>query len=110
VPYNDLDAVGGDLRRVGKIRVPKLIRPLLFHADAPLLYLWTFEETPEAHQYAPRICAVAERLYQLGRGVDMAWACGAVLDDGEAAARLAAHHGPTRRCARRRRMRSASCA
>jgi CRISPR-associated protein Csb2 len=66
-----------------------------------LLYLWTFEETPEAQQYALRICAVAERLYQLGRGVDMAWACGAVLDDGEAAARLAAHHGPVHRPSRR---------
>ena len=78
VPNNDLDAVGGDQMRVGKIRAPKPIRPILFDAETPLLYTWTFEEAPKAHRNAQRIRAIAQRLYQLGRGVDMAWAVGEI--------------------------------
>src|SRR5262245_1992875 len=44
VPNNDLDAVGGDPRRVGEIRAPKPVRPMLFDAGRPLLYAWTFED------------------------------------------------------------------
>lgn len=93
VPNNDLDAVGGDPRRIGEIRAPKLTRPMLFDAETPLLYAWTFDDMPEAHTHAQRICALAERLYQFGRGVDMAWARGAIVDDAEMEARLAAHGG-----------------
>ena len=35
VPNNDLDAVGGDPRRIGSIRAKKEIRPLLFDAEQP---------------------------------------------------------------------------
>src|ERR1700720_3597196 len=55
VPNNDLDAVGGDLSRIGEIRAPKLIRPVLFDARESLLYHWRFDEgEPEAN----RICAI----------------------------------------------------
>jgi|SRR5579884_2036009 len=37
VPNNDLDAVGGDLRRIGEIRTPKSIGPRLFDAAQPFL-------------------------------------------------------------------------
>ena len=87
VPNNDLDAVGGDPLRVSEIRAPKFIRPILFDAETPLLYAWTFEEASEAQANARRICAIAERLYQLGRGVDMAWAWGEVLPPEEAGSR-----------------------
>jgi len=97
VPNNDLDAVGGDPKRVGEIRAPKLIRPILFDAETPLLYGWTFDEAPEAQANAQRIRAIAERLYQLGRGVDMAWAWGEILSAEKAEARLAAHGGPLHR-------------
>jgi CRISPR-associated protein Csb2 len=43
VPNNDLDAVGGDPRRVSEIRAPKFIKPLLFDARMPLLYAWQFD-------------------------------------------------------------------
>jgi len=88
VPNNDLDAVGGDPRRVGEIRAAKVIRPLLLDAGRPLVYAWTFEDVGEALAHAQRICAVAERLYQLGRGVDMAWAWGEVLAASEVEERL----------------------
>jgi CRISPR-associated protein Csb2 len=93
VPNNDLDAVGGDPRRIGDIRAPKLIRPVLFDATTPLLYVWLFFETPEARANAQQICSLAECLYQLGRGVDMAWAWAEILVEEEAETRLAAHSG-----------------
>lgn len=82
VPNNDLDAKGGDFGRLPEIRVPKQIRPRLFDAGAPLLYVWRFDRSDE--MLAKRICAIAERLYQLGRGVDMAWATGEIVGDDKA--------------------------
>lgn len=96
VPNNDLDAVGGDPRRIGEIRAPKLIRPLLFEAEAPLHYVWKFDETPEAQANAQRMLTIAERLYQLGRGIDMAWARGKILSD-KVVARLAGRCGALHR-------------
>jgi len=32
----------------GAIRAPKLIRPILFEAETPLVYCWTFDDNPEA--------------------------------------------------------------
>jgi CRISPR-associated protein Csb2 len=97
VPNNDLDAVGGDPERIGKIRTPKLIRPILFDAETPLLFIWGFDDAPDARAHARQICFISERLYQLGRGVDMAWASGEVIDETEADARLAAHGGAVHR-------------
>ncbi len=97
VPNNDLDAVGGDPRRVGEIRAAKLIRPVLFDAGMPLVYAWTFEDAAEARTHAGRICAIAERLYQLGRGVDMAWGWADVLAETEALERLDGHGGAIHR-------------
>jgi CRISPR-associated protein Csb2 len=97
VPNNDLDAVGGDPKRVGEIRAPKLIRPVLFDAETSLLYVWAFDKAPESRTNAQQICIIADRLYQLGRGVDMAWAWGEILDDSEAEAHLAAQGGALHR-------------
>ena len=84
VPNNDLDAVGGDPKRIGEIRTAKTIRPRTFDVAVPLLYAWTFEQNVDAARHAQAICASADSLYQLGRGVDMAWATGEVVDDAEA--------------------------
>ena len=94
VPNNDLDSVGGDPARVSEIRVGKQWRPCFFDSDEPILYLWDFES---GLAEAERICATAERMYQLGRGVDMAWACGRVLDPNEAETILESHPGVVRR-------------
>ena len=95
VPNNDLDAVGGDPGRIGEIRVDKLIRPRLFDAAIPLLYCWRFENDPDGQAHA--LVKIAERLYQLGRGVDMAWAQAEVLDIKEAERRLDEHGGSLHR-------------
>ncbi|HEY5338216.1 MAG TPA: type I-U CRISPR-associated protein Csb2, partial [Rhizomicrobium sp.] len=101
VPNNDRDSVESKkfknhrdyLAALGKIRTAKDIRPILFEAEMPLFYVWTFYESPEARTNAQQVCAIAERLYQFGRGVDMAWAWGEVLDVGKTDARLAAQGG-----------------
>lgn len=91
VPNNDLDAKGGDPARTSEIRAPKLIKPILFEADTPLLYLWRFRDA--SHEQAQRVCTLAERLYQLGRGVDMAWASGEVFNEAEIDERLTDYEG-----------------
>jgi CRISPR-associated protein Csb2 len=77
VPNNDLDAVGGDPRRISEIRTPKLIRPRLFDARTALSYAWQYDE---GKVHAERVCDIAEEVYQLGRGVDMAWAWAEIID------------------------------
>lgn len=79
VPNNDLDAVGGDLKRIGKIRTEKHIRAQMFDERTPLQYLWNFSADHEVA--ARKVCEIARDLYQLGRGVDMAYADGAILKD-----------------------------
>lgn len=73
---NDMVVKGSVLQRIGKANADKLIKPLLFDASVPLLYAWQFEPGEEHEKQAKTICAMAERLYQLGRGIDMAWAWG----------------------------------
>lgn len=91
VPNNDLDAVGPE--RVSEIRVGKQWRPYFFDQNEAVLYVWDFESgLPQARQ----VCAIASRLYQLGRGIDLAWANGRVLGEGEADGLLEAHPGTVR--------------
>ena len=94
VPSNDLDSVGGDPNRVGKIRDDKMWQPSFFDQEEPVLYVWSFES---GTREAERICAVAARLYQLGRGIDMAWARAHVVDRGQADALLESHCGQMRK-------------
>ncbi|HLV21937.1 MAG TPA: type I-U CRISPR-associated protein Csb2, partial [Polyangiaceae bacterium] len=77
VPNNDADAVP-DPRDISSIRTKKLVQPSLFAGEVPFHYAWP---VPGDERHAATIVRVAERLYQLGRGVDMAWATGAMLDD-----------------------------
>lgn len=93
VPNNDLDWVGGDPALVSKIRVGKHWRPCFFDANEPILYAWEFES---GESMARRVCSIAERLCQLGRGIDMAWAQGQVLDQAQTQATLETHSGALR--------------
>ncbi len=93
VPNNAMDAINGGVHRIGEIRTTKSIKPVLFDGRVPFLYAWRFEPSDEASRRADAMCTLAERLYQLGRGVDMAWAWGEILDESELEARLASHGG-----------------
>lgn len=97
VPNNDLDAVGGDPRRIGSIRAKKDIRPLLFDAEHPFLYAWTLRDDPAKEEYSRTLSQLAEGVYQLGRGVDLAWAWGEIMDEPELANRLDAYAGTIHR-------------
>lgn len=84
VPHNDLDTKGGDPNQVSEIRVGKVVQPWLFDARVPISYLWTFNSDPESEKQATRIQEIAQGLYQLGRGVDMASAQTKILSTPEA--------------------------
>ena len=97
VPNNDLDKYGGDPRKINKIRTSKTIRPHLFDAKVPLLFVWTFKRGEKDEHNARTVCRIAERLYQLGRGVDMAWAWAELLESDEVETRLVGHGGVVHR-------------
>lgn len=91
VPNNDFDAVGGDPRRVGGIRTSKIVKPRVFDACIPFLYVWEFKDGQDSQAQA--VCTLAERVYQLGRGVDLVWAWGEVLDAEKVEERLSNYQG-----------------
>lgn len=97
VPNNDLDAelaksAGGRYEdAVARTRVGKRIRPTLFDATAPILYCWPVSGVEDGR--APGLRTLADGLYQLGRGVDMAWAEATLVDAEEAERRILAQAG-----------------
>jgi CRISPR-associated protein Csb2 len=94
MPNNDSDGIEGDPSKMAKIRTAtKIFRPYLFDTGIPFLYAWPFAQEPADQQKAETICRLAERLYQLGRGIDMAWAWGEMLEDGEVEHLLVAYPG-----------------
>ncbi len=95
VPNNDLDA---ELSKrdaqnldnaVAAIRVGKPIHPILFDAETPFLYCWSIDDDRQAAV----LCEMAGGLYQLGRGVDMAWAEAIVATVAEAEDRFSGYDG-----------------
>lgn len=96
MPNNDLDKFGGDVRNIAKTRGAKKVwRPRHFDATVPWIYAWPFAEDGATH--AQKICALSEKLYQLGRGVDMAWAWGEVLEKAALDEKLVEYDGIVRR-------------
>lgn len=73
VPNNDLDKYGGDPKSLPSVRVAKVVRPRCFEPSLPFLYAWPIpaNSNPDLPQ---EICRLALRLYQFGRGIDMAFA------------------------------------
>jgi CRISPR-associated protein Csb2 len=87
VPNNDLDSKDGDYRRIGEIRTKKIMAPLLFDPAIPFLFAWKLEDDAEI-EAAKRVIPIADRVYQLGRAVDMAWAWADLLSADELLNRL----------------------
>ena len=95
VPNNDIDAqlskgISDIDKAVASIRDGKDIHPFLFEVEAPVIYCWPIDDDGAR---ATTLCEAARGLYQLGRGVDMAWAEAAVMDAEEAEKRLSRHGG-----------------
>jgi CRISPR-associated protein Csb2 len=94
MPNNDSDSIEGDAALIAKIRTAtKVFRPHFFDPSIPFVYAWSVGQASHDQQNAGVIRSLAERLYQLGRGIDMAWAWSEVLDDGKIDERLAAYPG-----------------
>ena len=90
VPNNDLDAKDGDPTRIAEIRVLKAVHPRIMEGSE-VLYAWL---VPAQHRTeAETICRIADHLYQLGRGVDGAWARGRTTSAEELAVQLLAYRG-----------------
>ena len=81
MPNNDLDAKGGDPGKIASIRAGKTIRASLFESSEPIRYVWKLPEGDESEANARKLISLSERLYQLGRGIDFAWAWGEVLSE-----------------------------
>ena len=58
VPNNDLDAVGGDPRRLGEILHSRLSGLRVFGADIPLMYAWEFDDDDKSNLQVTAICAL----------------------------------------------------
>lgn len=93
VPNNDTDSLSNPLD-VSGLRVKKVVQPSLFSEVTTLLYVWSLPENPAP---ANTIVEAANQLYQLGRGVDMAWARAEIVDDEELENRLDAYPGALHR-------------
>lgn len=91
VPRNGADAQQGNLEAAAKKRDAKLVKPWLFDAQQPLHYVWFFDQ-PTAE--AETLMQLSERVYQLGRGVDMAFAWAEQLAADEAQQIILQHAGP----------------
>lgn len=96
MPNNDLDKFRGDVREIAKTRgAQKVWRPRHFDPTEPWMYAWSFEE--DGITQANAVCALAEKLYQLGRGIDVAWAWAEVFDEVALDAKLSNYNGIVRR-------------
>ena len=110
MPNNDLDRVGGDPHRLAEVRTAKkFFRPCIFDAEVPFLYVWPIFESEERGPHVRVICALSERLYQLGRGVDMAWAWAELLDASRLEEVLSNYRGRIYRPSNRGSQRTLAC-
>lgn len=92
VPNNDLDAVNGDPDRIGEVRARKTVQPYLLESESPFLYAW-----PLSEEGGDDLPAVADELFQFGRGVDPAWAVGQMMNTDQLEERLRLHRGTIHR-------------
>lgn len=95
VPNNDLDSKQGDHRRIGEIRVKKDMAPFVFDPAIPFLFAWKLEGD-QAVESAKNLIPLTDRIYQLGRCVDMAWAWAEILSEDELRDHLSSYAGVVR--------------
>jgi len=94
VPDNNMDSVLCDLSRVAEIRTSKkYTSEKILATDEPLMYVWNLPNEWEKNVEADAICAMADKLYQLGRGTDMAWAHARTCNRSEAERLLSEFQG-----------------
>lgn len=92
VPNNDLDSIKADHRQISTIRTKKVTRPTLFDEAVPFLYVWKLYSDSD-HEHAKRVEDLADRIYQVGRSDDAAWACADIIPQEELESRLDVYSG-----------------
>ncbi len=97
VPNNDLDAKGGDPRNIGGIRTKKQIRPRIFDAETHFHYAWEIPAGEESSGHLVVLQKLADRIYQLGRGVDFAWATAELMSEEKLEVLLSGYAGTVHR-------------
>jgi CRISPR-associated protein Csb2 len=107
VPNNDRDKAGFDTDKLSKLRAPKQIKPQLFDNPIPFHYAWAIRPSDDA--VAQAVVKIASKLYQLGRGVDMAFANGQLLTADALNGLLASYPGMVHRPSRGGGGQSVSC-
>lgn len=89
MPNNSLDTVEGNPFRIAEIRRSKEVVAWLFDERIPFLYAWPINANEALSE---EIGNISKRLYQFGRGVDMAYAVSESIDS-DALERVLANHG-----------------
>ncbi len=89
MPNNDLDTVGCDPARIAEIRAGKQVGVWLFDGSLPFIYAWPINGNED---FSGEIGKISRRLYQFGRGVDMAYAVSESIDS-DALEQVLANHG-----------------
>jgi CRISPR-associated protein Csb2 len=90
VPRNAWDQVKGDREKAAKLRDAKIFHPWFFEHAEPLLYIW---RCADVKSHFKAIEAISNRVYQLGRGIDMAYATAELLTDARVQSRVDQHSG-----------------
>lgn len=90
VPNNEADAYNGYQERIKKAE--KRIALLVFDPAIPFLFAWKLADDA-AIEAAKRVLPLADRVYQLGRCIDMAWAWAELLSEEELHERLRSYPG-----------------
>ncbi|MDW8355152.1 MAG: type I-U CRISPR-associated protein Csb2 [Bryobacterales bacterium] len=94
MPNNDSDRIRGEPSKFAAIRTAvKIVQPWLFDETVAFVYVWRFDESSEFQQASAILASLADRLYQFGRGIDMAWAWTEALEESEIEKLLAEHPG-----------------
>lgn len=93
MPNNEADAYNGYQERIKKAE--KRIAPLVFDPAIPFLFAWKLADDA-AIEAAKRVLPLADRVYQLGRCIDMAWAWAELLSEEELHERLRSYPGVIR--------------
>lgn len=86
VPNNDADTLKGDLSKLPDIRREKTIRARLLEGEPTFLYSWDLPDVAAAP--VDEIVEASHQLFQLGRGVDLAWADAEVVSPEQLAGRI----------------------
>jgi len=94
VPRNAADVCKGDMEKAAKMRDAKVFKPWIIRDAAMFRYFW---KAAGVDSFQDALTQLIDRVYQLGRGIDMAYASIAILDGAQAQYCIDSHAGSVHR-------------